>query len=125
MDIIGKLTEAITILNEIDEYREQLPEIQSTIDSSLSDLYHYIENNSLNTSQRYKIVGEIQRLRRERRIIKNNNWLSKTYEDNINKLNNKANRSMMIAELNKTTKKVDTQYKNRVLTDELIKELVG
>lgn len=125
MDIVEKLTEAITILNEIDEYREQLPEIQSNIDSSLSDLYHYIENNSLNTSQRYKIVGEIQKLRRERRIIKNNNWISKTYEDNINKLNNKANRSMMIAELKKTTKKVDTQYKNRVLTDELIKELVG
>lgn len=125
MDIVEKLTEAITILNEIDEYRSQLPEIQSTIDSSLSDLYHYIENNSLNTSQRYKIVGEIQKLRRERRIIKNNNWISKTYEDNINKLNNKANRSMMIAELNKTIKKVDTQYKNRVLTNELIKELVG
>lgn len=125
MDIVEKLTEAITILNEIDEYRSQLPKIQSTIDSSLSDLYHYIENNSLNTSQRYKIVGEIQKLRRERRIIKNNNWISKTYEDNINKLNNKANRSMMIAELNKTIKKVDTQYKNRVLTNELIKELVG
>lgn len=125
MNIVEELKKAIEILDKLDEYRSTLPKLQSEIDNKLEDLYHYIENNSLNTSQRYRIVGEIQRLRQERRIIKNNNWLSKSYDTHINKLNNVDNRKMLLAELNKTIKTLDTKYKNRVYSEEEMKELVG
>ena len=125
MNIIEELKITIELLNKIDEYRNQLPAAQSLVDGRLEDLYHYIENNNLNTSQRYKIIGEIQKLRRERRIIKNNNWISKSYETHINKLNNESNRKMLLAELNKTNKQLDAKYKNRVYTEEELKKLVG
>ena len=125
MDIINNLTKAIVLLDEIDDELDKSPNLQSTVDSKLSDIYHYIENNKLTTSQRYRIVGILADLRTERRQILNDYELLKTFKSNQTKLCNKNNRKMLLAEVHKKEKQLHTVYKNRIYTEEELKELVG
>lgn len=125
MDIINNLTKAIDLLNEIDDELSRSPNLQSNVDSKLSDIYHYIENNKLTTSQRYRIVGILADLRRERRQVLNDYELLKTFNNNESKLCNKDNRKMLLAEMRKKEKQLHTVYKNRIYTEEELKELVG
>lgn len=125
MDIIKNLTNAITLLDEIETELDNSPAMQSNIDSKLSDIYHYIESNKLNTSQRYRIVGILADLRKERREILNDYELLKTFKNNEAKLCQKDNRKMLLAEIRKKEKQLQTVYKNRIYTEEELKELVG
>ncbi len=125
MDIIKNLTNAITLLDEIETELDNSPGMQSNIDSKLSDIYHYIESNKLNTSQRYRIVGILADLRKERREILNDYELLKTFKNNEAKLCQKDNRKMLLAEIRKKEKQLQTVYKNRIYTEEELKELVG
>lgn len=125
MDIINNLTKAIDLLNEIDDELSRSPNLQSNVDSKLSDIYHYIENYKLTTSQRYRIVGILADLRRERRQVLNDYELLKTFNNNESKLCNKDNRKMLLAEMRKKEKQLHTVYKNRIYTEEELKELVG
>ena len=125
MDIIKNLTNAITLLDEIESELNNSPAMQSNIDSKLSDIYHYIESNKLNTSQRYRIVGILADLRKERREILNDYELLKTFKNNEAKLCQKDNRKMLLAEIRKKEKQLQTVYKNRIYTEEELKELVG
>lgn len=113
-DIIDTLLK----LNEIDEYIDTLSDKLSSYDSSLSDLYHVLEDNNLNIVQSYKFVKEMQKVCIERRIVKNDLVISSTYKNHINKLQNKDNRNMLIAELNKTNNRLHKDYNNRIYTDE-------
>lgn len=123
MNIIDNILEANKLLNELDEYYDSLPSLQSKVDSQLSDLYHYIENNKLNAIQSCKIVKEIKNKREERRKILNDYEILKTYITNSNKLNNKDNRKFLICEVNKTKNNLATNYKNRYYTEEQFKTL--
>lgn len=125
MDIIKNLTNAITLLDEIETELDNSPGMQSNIDSKLSDIYHYIESNKLNTSQRYRIVGILADLRKERREILNDYELLKTFKNNEAKLCQKDNRKMLLTEIRKKEKQLQTVYKNRIYTEEELKELVG
>lgn len=125
MNIINNLTKAIDLLDEIDDELTKSPNLQSNVDSKLSDIYHYIENNKLTTSQRYRIVGILADLRRERRQVLNDYELLKTFNNNESKLCNKDNRKMLLAEMRKKEKQLHTVYKNRIYTDEELKGLVG
>lgn len=97
----------------------------SNVDCSLSDLLHYIENNNLNAPQSCRIVKEIKKQREIRRKIKQDIELFRTYNTNLNRLTNENNRKMLLAELNKTNKKLQTKYHNRVYSIEELKELLG
>lgn len=125
MNIINNLTKAIDLLDEIDDELTKSPNLQSNVDSKLSDIYHYIENNKLTTSQRYRIVGILADLRRERRQVLNDYELLKTFNNNESKLCNKDNRKMLLAEIRKKEKQLHTVYKNRIYTEEELKGLVG
>lgn len=125
MNIINNLTKAIDLLDEIDDELTKSPNLQSNVDSKLSDIYHYIENNKLTTSQRYRIVGILTDLRRERRQVLNDYELLKTFNNNESKLCNKDNRKMLLAEMRKKEKQLHTVYKNRIYTEEELKGLVG
>ncbi len=118
MDIISDLKQVITVLDKFDNYRESYPEKVSKVDNKLNDLYHYIENNTLTTNQRYRIVGEIQKIRKERRILKNAGSLLNYYQKNIGKLNNTNNRKFLLSGINQVNKSLDLKYKNRVYSDE-------
>ena len=87
--MLKDIINALLKLNEIDEYIDGLGEKLSSYDSSLSDLYHVLENNNLNIVQSYKFVKEMQ-----------------------------DNRNMLITELNKTNNRLHKDYNNRIYTDE-------
>lgn len=59
--MIDELLNAVDILNNVDNYIASLPDKQSECDSRLSDLYHVLENNSLNSSQCWHFVKEMKK----------------------------------------------------------------
>lgn len=125
MDIIKNLTKSIELLDEIEEEYEKSPSIQSKIDSKISDIYHFIEFNHLNTSQRYRAVSLLQNLLEERRKTKNDFELLRTFKNIENKLSQSDNRKMLIAEMRKREKLLHSEYKYRVYTEEELKEFIG
>lgn len=124
INIIEELNTAIEILNRIDEYTSTLVDALSNYDKMTTDLLHYIENNTLNASQSCKLIREIKRIRLERRKIKNDMELSKVYKDNINKLVNIDNRSMLMSKIHKTEKQLESEYQNRIYTQEDINNIL-
>lgn len=125
IDVIDKITYIVKELDELDEYKNSLSEAQSNVDCKLSDLLHYIENNNLNAPQSCKIVKEIKKQREMRRQVKQDIELFRIYNLNVNKLTNEGNRKLLLAEINKANKKLQTTYHNRVYTEEELKELLG
>lgn len=125
MEVLEKITQAINLLQKVEEYKEQLPTLQQEVDYKLSDLLHKIENDSLNAPQSCKIVKEIKKQRLIRRNYQNDYEILRTYINNINKLTNAGNRELLLSEVNKTNKRLNQPYKNRVYTDEDMKKLLG
>ena len=121
--MIDKLTEAIKILNDLEDYIDDLPGLQSTCDSSLSDLYHFLEENKLNAVQCCAFVKEMTKILQERRKIKTDYELGRVYKTYCNRLNNKENRQLFISELRKREKGLFENYKNRIYTNENLIEL--
>ena len=125
MDIIKNLTKSIKLLDEIEDEYERMPNAQSEIDSRISDVYHFIEHHHLNTSQRYRVVSLLQSLLEQRREIKTSWELLRTFKNIENKLSQKDNRKMLIAEIRKREKFLHSEYKYRVYTEEYLMEYIG
>jgi len=124
VNIVEELTNAIKILDKVEEYTDGLCEALSNEDQRISDLLHYIENNNINAAQSCHLIKEIKKVRIERRKIKNDMELARAYKDNINKLMNTDNRKMILAKLNKTSKQLETEYQNRVYSDTELTEIL-
>ena len=123
--IYEKIKSAITLLDEIDEMiTTQSYECQQ-VDYEMQDWLHYIENNELTESQYIKVAKEMQRLRRERRHLHNEYEIEKTFKDNASKVMGNNTRGLLLAEINKTIKQINSEYKNRILTDEQIEEKIS
>lgn len=116
--MIEKIIEASKLLNEIEDYVSTLPDCLSSCDSSLSDLYHYLEVNKLNASQSCSFIKEMTKVVQERRKIKIDYELGKVYKTYCNRLNTKDNRALFINELKKAENKLKKEYKNRVYSNE-------
>lgn len=126
MNVIEKIKDVVSILNEIDEYSNGLANKLSLCDNKICDLMHLIEFNNLSTKQRYRVIGELHKIRVERRNIKNDMSTLRIYNNNSNKLLEANNRQFLLSEIHKTLKyQQEAQYTNRVYTDEEIKELIG
>lgn len=122
--IYEKIKAAIILLDEIDNMIDtQSIELQK-IDYELSDWLHYIENNPIDEPSSIKIINEIQRLRQLRRCLHNEYEIENTYKNNASKVMGNNTRSLLLAEINKTVKQLNNDYKNRVLTEEKINELL-
>ena len=123
--IYEKIKEAMDLLDEIDNMiNTQSTELQQ-IDYELSDWYHYIENNSLDENSSKKVLEEIQRLRKIRRSLNNEHEIENTYKNNYSKVMGNNTRPFLLAEINKTINRLNNDYKNRVLTEEKINELLS
>lgn len=125
MNVVEELTNALTKLNEIDEYKDSLVDKLSEQDKRLSDLEHYIEENKLSTNQCYRMIKEIKKQREIRRKIKNDYTILTNYGNNINKLINHDNRRLLLEKVYKVNKSLETKYKNRIYTEEEINEILG
>ena len=118
------LQDSINALNELDNLIDSNSSRQNEVDAELLDLLHLIENNELCDSACIKITRRIQELRKTRRRIKNEHELIVKYNEIKTKLSSKDNRQFITAEINKRMKLLNQEYKNRVLTDEQVKELL-
>lgn len=125
MNIVGELKDVTEKLDMLDSYLNSMSELESNVDMKLSDLYHYIEFNTLKTNECYRIVKEIKKQREIRRNLKNDYALLSTYRNNHQRLNNENNRKMLMAEMYKAKKDLNKKYKNRVYTEEEIKNILG
>ena len=125
MNVTEEITNAISILNKVDDYKDNLVNQLSEQDKKLSDLYHLIENTKLTTAQCYRVIKELRKQLEIRRKVKRDMSLLATYDKNINKLLNENNRNMLLAEMHKSEKRLDTVYQNRIYTDEEIIEIIG
>ena len=121
--MIDKILEASKILDEVDDYIDTLPDEQSKCDSKLSDLYHLLENNNLSASQCCKFVKEMKSVCQERRQVKNDFEIGKTFNTYRNRLNTKANREMLLCELYKREKRTQLEYQYRIYTEQELIEL--
>ena len=61
MDVVDEITDAINILNKVDEYGESLTSRLSELDSKEQDILHYIESNKINILWCYNIIKKIIR----------------------------------------------------------------
>lgn len=125
MDIVEEITNATKILDTIENYTDGLCEALSNKDQKISDLLHFIENNSINAAQSCHLIKEIKKVRLERRKIKNDMEIARVYRDNINKLISIENRKMLLTKIHKATKQLETEYKNRVYTNKDFMEMLN
>lgn len=98
-------------------------EIQNT-DLQLSDLYHLIENNELSDSASINVVKKIHELRVLRRSLNNEHEIENTYNTHKSKLSGKDTRQFLLHEVYRTVKSLGSKYKNRILTEEDIQEII-
>lgn len=120
-----KLYQVLDLLIEIEEYAEEIPVMQSNLDSRLSDINHYIENNSLKTGECYRAIKLIHELRQERRKV-NNDWeIMRTFKQNEQKLQSHGGREMLRTEINKVMDRLDKDYNNRVYKEDELKNLLN
>lgn len=123
--IIDKITNAISILDEIDNMIKTQSEELQKVDYKLSDLYHLIENNELSDEASINVVKEIHDLRKERRSLNNEHDLEVVYQNQKQKMIGNDSRQFLVTELNKTNKRLNSEYKNRVYTTEQIEQLIS
>ena len=127
-DIVGNITEACRLLDEVEEYVKDLDDRHSMCDLRLSDMYHLIENNEVSEwskGELRNVVAEIKAICEIRRRVKVDIGLRKIYQDNIGKLNNSANRAMLLEKLNHGAKSYNTDYSYRVYKEEELNKLVA
>ena len=73
-------------IEDLDDYFNELPNLQSQIDEELSDLLHYIENNDLTPKQSTKMVKLLKQKRMVRRGLCNDYEIKKVYNAHKGKL---------------------------------------
>lgn len=118
--IFNKITQAISLLDEIDEMINSNSSEQQKIDWEISDWLHYIENNEISESSCSKVISKIKELRKIRRSLNNERAIEDIYKNNASKMMGNNTRQFLVQELNKTIKQLNCEYKNRVLTEEQI-----
>jgi hypothetical protein len=122
-EIVEKIYGLVRTLDEIDNYVATQNEELSKIDLELSDWTHFIENNDFGEDISHKVVIKIRELRRQRRSLCKEQAIEDTYKNNASKVMGNNTRQFLIAEIEKTIKQLDSEYKNRVITEEDIQEL--
>ena len=122
--IYKKIFEVIKLLDEIDEMiNNQSIELQK-VDLEISDWLHYIENNDIDEKSSIKILIKLKELRQIRRTLHKEYEIENTYKNNSSKMMGNNTRQLLLSEINKTIKQLDNEYKNRILTDNDIKNIL-
>ena len=72
-------------LKDLDDYFDELPNLQSQVDEELSDLLHYIESNDLTPKQSVKMIKLLQQKRLVRRGLCNDYEIKRVYNTHRNR----------------------------------------
>lgn len=123
-DILTKIKETVEKLDEIDEYFEKIPELQSNIDSLISDYRHLVRDNVLSESASIVLVKKLHEAELLRKQINEHKDLANVYEKGKGKLITKDNRQFLLSDLYKKNKEWQYEYKFRVLKEEDINSIL-
>lgn len=118
INVIDNIVKAISILNTTDTYLEGLNDSLSKCDSEISDYEHFIENSNIADIDTVQLFKKMQEVFLKRRTVKKDMALRDNYYNLSSRLNNSTNREFLIQNLKNTSNKLDTKYKNRILTEE-------
>ena len=121
--LVDKIIQAVKILDEIDEMISTQGQELQKIDLELSDLYHFIENNNVTDNTSVKLIERIKQLRLKRRSLQREYEIENAYKNNSSKMMGNGTRSFLLNTIKQTVKNLNSEYKNRVLTDEDIEKL--
>ncbi len=124
-NILDKIRETVEKLDEIDDYFDKLPELQSNIDSLISDYRHLVRENILSDSASIVIVKKLHEAELLRKKINEHHDLSNVYEKGKGKLLVKNNRQFLLSDLYKKEKEWQYDYKFRVLSEEEVNEILN
>ena len=111
--IVSQILGAERMSKDIDDYFNDLPNLQSQVDEELSDLLHYIENNHLSARECTEMIKLIKQKRLIRRGLCNDYEIKKTYNTHRNKLAIETQRPFFLMEIRKTASKLNQQYRYR------------
>lgn len=124
-ELLAKIQLAITTLNEIDNILDRTPTEQSRCDSLKSDYLHMYENYDLTDEQMISISKKVHNVCVERRNWNNIALVGKAFRDNANKIGYKNQRPFLINAIQMVVKNLNQDYKDRVLSEEDKKILLG
>lgn len=123
MDVLKTIDDTITLLNDLDNYKDSLNENLSIKDQSLSDLYHYIEFNKLDSKASYRMIKELKRILADRRKIKDDMSILRIFEEQKEKMLKKDNRQLMASNIHKQDRMLK-KYNYNIYSEEELKELM-
>ena len=126
MSVIENIKKAISLLEEYENYYQELFELQSQTDKKIDYWLHYIELEKVPVTQSYKIIKEIKKLRNLRRQYKNEMALMRVFKDNEQKLCNISNRKILLNQICRTdNKQQNAKYSYDAYTTEEIEKILG
>lgn len=125
MDIFKQFEKALGMLNTIENNEKLLQEKQAEYDNKIQWVLHYIENNSINTKTSYRLMRELKTLRRERREVKNNLDMLRSFHESEDKLKGVDNRCMLLGQLRRVRNRQDNWvYNNECYTKEELQRIL-
>jgi hypothetical protein len=117
-EVIDNINKAVECLDELYAKRQAHSDAMQDVEYRISDILHLIELNNIPDSCCKKIIEELKHLREVRRDLKNQYEILRTYELHREKLISDKSRCMFVAEIGKTTKRLNCEYNTRVYTKE-------
>lgn len=124
INIIDNTIQAIAILNKTEDYFDELDDNLSICDKLRSDFEHIIETHSIDSLNLPVLFKKMQDTLIKRRRIKRDKSLAVYFMNNSGKLSMKINRGFLLQGLKNLDNKTDTDYKNRILSDEELTEIM-
>ena len=125
LELLGKISNVLILLDEIDEAMEELPEKQSNIELLRSDLEHLLEDKEMGSIGYKNIARELEKVRKQRRHLKKAYEISKCFENNRGKITYKEQRPFVRQALETCFKELQTSYNYRLLNAKNIQDLLG
>ena len=125
LELLGKISNVLILLDEIDEAMEELPEKQSNIELLRSDLEHLLEDKEMGSIGYKNIARELEKVRKQRRHLKKAYEISKCFKNNRGKITYKEQRPFVRQALETCFKELQTSYNYRLLNAKNIQDLLG
>ena len=123
--VYNKILQATKLIDEIDDLIRTQSEANQRIDQEIGDWLHYIENNDISDRECVNIVAKLKELRIIRRSLRKEYEIERVYKDNASKMMGNNTRGLLLSAINSIVKQLDSEYKNRVLSQEKIEEVLN
>lgn len=125
LELLGKINNVLTLLDEIDTIMEELPEKQSNIELLRSDLEHLLEDKEMGSVGYKNIARELEKVRKQRRHLKKAYEVSQCFKNNRGKITYKDQRPFVRTNIENCYKNLQTSYNYRLLNAKNIQDLLG